>query len=66
MSAFGSHFGFTVHGVPAVNPDIWDFIGAMATFSIDGLPALFSYVFYICIAAVLYIIVTAILPGGGG
>lgn len=38
VSFFGSELGYTVDGVPQKNADMLDYIGAMYTFSIDGMP----------------------------
>lgn len=71
VSTFGSHFGFSVNGVPQ-NPDQdfsltkgMSYFYNMTTFQIDGMPAVMSAVFLFIVLLSIYIIVSTVLPGGG-
>lgn len=105
VGEFGSHFGYSVHGVPVgkpltavpdnpsnpnttytvyfqdgttqdmtmaeiqkslnSKPSALGYLGALATFSIDGMPAWMTFVFYLFILGALYIVISIWLPGGG-
>lgn len=81
VSAFCSHFGYTVDGVPQAGfiegqPGLlgavqwaWDGLGFlfnMMTFQIDGVPELIGIIFIIMSILSLFIVVSIFLPGGSG
>lgn len=71
VSTFGAHFGWSVDGVPKGAEGNFNIISGMSyfydmvTFSIDGVPGEISAIFLLVTLVSIYIIVTAVLPGGG-
>lgn len=47
-------------------PSVLDYLSALASFSIDGMPDFFSYIFIVVCLLALYILVSIFLPGGSG
>lgn len=67
----GSHFGFTVNGVPQSTDGITltgflGFIMHLATFTIDNVPAILSAGFLIMQIIIVILGLSFLLPGGGG
>lgn len=42
---FGSELGYSINGIPASNPNALEFLASIASFRIDGMPFLLSFVF---------------------
>ena len=45
--------------------DMMAFVFGVLGYQIDGMPAIFTFLFWIMTFIILYIVVTAFLPGGG-
>lgn len=55
-----------IHKLAKSTPSAIDYLWHLASFSIDGIPSWLSIIFIVFLIAMLYIVFSIFLPGGGG